>query len=109
MNTQKRGTIAFAVCGSFCTLDAALAAAETLTRQGWELLPIMSFAAGQDTRFGTGKHWKDRLEALTGHAVRDTLQAVEPWARSGWHGRWSSRPAPGPRWRGWRRAFRIHR
>lgn len=78
MNTQKRGTIAFAVCGSFCTLDAALAAAETLTRQGWELLPIMSFAAGQDTRFGTGKHWKDRLEALTGHAVRDTLQAVEP-------------------------------
>ena len=78
MNTQKRGTIAFAVCGSFCTLDAALAAAETLTRQGWELLPIMSFAAGQDTRFGTGKHWKDRLEALTGHTVRDTLQAVEP-------------------------------
>ena len=55
MNTQKRGTIAFAVCGSFCTLDAALAAAETLTRQGWELLPIMSFAAGQDTRFGTGR------------------------------------------------------
>ena len=45
MNTQKRGTIAFAVCGSFCTLDAALAAAETLNRQGWELLPIMSFAA----------------------------------------------------------------
>ena len=78
MRTQKKGRIAFAVCGSFCTLDAALAAAETLTRQGWELLPIMSFAAGQDTRFGTGKHWKDRLEALTGHAVRDTLQAVEP-------------------------------
>ena len=78
MIEKKRRCAAFAVCGSFCTLDAALAAAETLTRQGWELLPIMSFAAGQDTRFGTGKHWKDRLEALTGHAVRDTLQAVEP-------------------------------
>ena len=78
MNTERKGAIAFAVCGSFCTLDAALAAAETLAGQGWELLPIMSFAAGQDTRFGTGKHWKARLEALTGHPVLDTLQAVEP-------------------------------
>jgi len=38
----------------------------------------MSFAAGQDTRFGTGKYWKERLEALAGHPVLDTLQAVEP-------------------------------
>ena len=38
-----------------------------------------------------------------------TLYISYRWARSGWHGRWSSRPAPGPRWRGWRRAFRIHR
>ena len=79
---MMRGTrtrcAAFAVCGSFCTLDAALDAARALRGQGWELLPVMSFAAGQDTRFGTGQHWKDRLEALTGHAVRDTLQAVEP-------------------------------
>ena len=78
MSTQKRGSIAFAVCGSFCTLETALGAAQALTMQGWELLPIMSFAAQQDTRFGTGKFWKDRLEALTGHAVLDTLQAVEP-------------------------------
>ena len=55
MNTQKRGTIAFAVCGSFCTLDAALAAAQTLAGQGWELLPIMSFAAGQ--RFPGWMRW----------------------------------------------------
>ena len=61
-----------------CTLEAALAAAQQLTEQGWELLPIMSFAAKQDTRFGTGQFWQERLEALTGHAVLDTLQAVEP-------------------------------
>ena len=77
-DTQKKGRIAFAVCGSFCTLEAALAAAQQLTEQGWELLPIMSFAAKQDTRFGTGQFWQERLEALTGHAVLDTLQAVEP-------------------------------
>ena len=78
MTTEKKGCIAFAVCGSFCTLEAALAAAQALTRQGWELLPVMSFAAGQDTRFGTGNSWKERLETLAGHPVLDTLQAVEP-------------------------------
>ena len=71
MSTQKKGRIAFAVCGSFCTLEAALAAAQQLTEQGWELLPIMSFAAKQDTRFGTGQFWQERLEALTSHVVLD--------------------------------------
>ena len=33
MSTQKKGRIAFAVCGSFCTLEAALAAAQQLQRQ----------------------------------------------------------------------------
>ncbi len=78
MTTQKKGSIAFAVCGSFCTLETALKAAQRLTEQGWELLPVMSFAAQQDTRFGTGKFWKERLEAVAGHGVLDTLQAVEP-------------------------------
>ena len=73
MTTQKKGSAAFAVCGSFCTLETALEAARMLTLQGWDLLPIMSFAAGQDTRFGTGTFWKERLEALTGHPVLDTL------------------------------------
>lgn len=34
MITQNRGTIAFAVCGSFCTLEAALQSARALTAQG---------------------------------------------------------------------------
>ena len=59
MTTEKKGCLAFAVCGSFCTLEDALGAAQALTAQGWTLLPVMSFAAQQDTRFGT-------------------LQAVEP-------------------------------
>ena len=53
MKRQLRGTVAFAVCGSFCTLGAAVAQAEQLVRQGWELLPVMSYAAsGMNTRFG---------------------------------------------------------
>ena len=79
MNTQHRGRAAFAVCGSFCTLGAAAAKAEQLVRQGWELLPVMSFAASRlDTRFGRALEWKERLEQLTGHPVLDSLQAVEP-------------------------------
>ena len=42
MKRQLRGTVAFAVCGSFCTLGAAVAQAEQLVRQGWELLPKTS-------------------------------------------------------------------
>ena len=78
MNTP-RGRIAFAVCGSFCTLATATAQAGQLVGQGWELLPVMSFAAARlDTRFGTAAEWKARLEELTGNPVLDTLQAVEP-------------------------------
>ena len=78
MRGTRTRCAAFAVCGSFCTLDAALDAARALRGQGWELLPVMSFAAGQDTRFGRGMGWRQQLEGLTGHPVLDTLQAVEP-------------------------------
>ena len=78
MIEKKRRCAAFAVCGSFCTLEAALDAARALRGQGWELLPVMSFAAGQDTRFGRASGWRHQLEGLTGRPVLDTLQAVEP-------------------------------
>lgn len=79
MKRQLCGTVAFAVCGSFCTLGAAVAQVEQLVRQGWELLPVMSYAAsGLNTRFGRADEWKARLETLTGHRVLDTLQDVEP-------------------------------
>lgn len=78
MTRQKKGPVVFAVCGSFCTLSRGLEAAQELVEQGWELLPVMSFAARQDSRFGTGDHWRQRLEAVTGHPVLDSLQGVEP-------------------------------
>ena len=77
MNENKRA--AFAVCGSFCTLEPSLQQAARLRAMGWELLPVMSFAASRlDTRFGMAAEWKARLEELTGNPVLDTLQAVEP-------------------------------
>lgn len=78
MNEEKRRA-AFAVCGSFCTLETALRQAARLTAAGWELLPVMSFAVSRlDTRFGRAADWKRQLEKLTGNPVREDLQAVEP-------------------------------
>ncbi len=43
MDKMTRGRVAFAVCGSFCTLDAALVQAERLVQGGWQLIPVMSY------------------------------------------------------------------
>ena len=64
MIEKKRRCAAFAVCGSFCTLEAALDAARALRGQGWELLPVMSFAV----RFWTPcRRW-----SLSAHGIWPT-------------------------------------
>ena len=79
MNAEHKGTVAFALCGSFCTFEAAVPQAARLAAMGWQVLPIMSFAASAtDTRFGPAAEWKARLERAAGHLVLDTLAAVEP-------------------------------
>ena len=76
MNAERQKTVAFAVCGSFCTLGAAVPQAARLAAEGWRVLPVMSFAAaGTDTRFGSAAGWKARLAAAAGHEVLDTLAA----------------------------------
>ena len=86
-----------------CSLPRAL------TAQGWQLLPVMSFAARQDTRFGTGNYWKEQLEAAAGYPVLDTLQAVEPLGPRKMAQALVVAPAPGPRFPGWRRACPTRR
>ena len=72
-------TVVFAMCGSFCTFEAALPQVARLCARGWEVLPVLSAsAAALDTRFGTAAGLKARLEELTGHLPLETLQQVEP-------------------------------
>ena len=79
MNAEHKGTVAFALCGSFCTFEAAVPQAARLAALGWQVLPVMSFAAAStDTRFGPAAGWKARLEAAAGGPVLETLAAVEP-------------------------------
>ena len=79
MNANQMGTVAFALCGSFCTFGAAVPQAAKLAALGWQVIPVMSFtASGTDTRFGSAAGWKAKLEAAAGRPVLDTLTGVEP-------------------------------
>ena len=72
-------TVGFALCGSFCTFEKALAAIEKLVEDGYAVLPIMSFNAARiDTRFGTAESFRSRIRLLTGNDVIDTIEGAEP-------------------------------
>lgn len=78
-NKEAGRTIAFALCGSFCSFSAVLPQITALQQRGWSVLPILSAsAAGQDTRFGTAADLRETLYTMTGHRPLTTLQAVEP-------------------------------
>lgn len=71
--------VGFALCGSFCTLERAVAQMETLTAAGCEVIPIFSeTVAGADTRFGTAAAWRERVTVLCGRAPLCALTEVEP-------------------------------
>lgn len=76
---REEKTVAFALCGSFCSFDAVLPEITALCAAGWQVRPVMSFhAANTDTRFGTAAQWKDDIIAQTGHSIIETLPAAEP-------------------------------
>lgn len=40
MTTQSKRTVAFALCGSFCSFAAVLPQLRVLTARGWDVLPV---------------------------------------------------------------------
>ena len=88
MNQQEntrpgsRGTIAFAMCGSFCTFEAAVPQAARLVSAGWKVLPWYSPSMASSA-FGQAADWKEKLEEITGQPVRASLTAVEPLGPKG--------------------------
>ena len=72
-------TIGFAMCGSFCTFERALAALELLHESYPDIIPIMSTVSFEtDSRFGPSKQFQSRLEAICGHKILHTVDQVEP-------------------------------
>ena len=52
MTTQSKRTVAFALCGSFCSFAAVLPQLRVLTARGWDVLPILR--AGYPLRHSVG-------------------------------------------------------
>jgi dipicolinate synthase subunit B len=66
------------MCGSFCTLGAALGALRRLTAE-YDVTPIMSETAyGTDTRFGKAADFISEAEKLCGKSVIHTIAGAEP-------------------------------
>lgn len=69
----------FALTGSFCTHERVLSVMEAMQNTGFALTPILSFNAGRlDTRFGTAKALRERLEKICGCPPIDTIESAEP-------------------------------
>ena len=75
----KGKKIGFAVTGSFCTLNRALNAAQSLKKAGAELYPIFSDSVWQmNTKFGLAAEWEQRFSSLCGREVIETIVEAEP-------------------------------
>ena len=76
---MKKTTIGFAMTGSFCTFEKALAQMTALIKRGYDVLPVLSFNASQmDTRFMTAEHLKEKIREITGKNPIDSLVCAEP-------------------------------
>ena len=70
--------IGFAMCGSFCTYEAAFKAMEVLAKEN-TVFPIFSFSSQSvDSRFGTAAEHLQRAEAICGRKVITSIPEAEP-------------------------------
>lgn len=72
--------IAYAFCGSFCTLSHSLAALRRLRADGYDdILPIMSDTVYRtDTRFWRAEEFRATVEGLCGRPIIHTIVEAEP-------------------------------
>ena len=80
MTTElKNVKVGFCMTGSFCTFEKAFSAMQELRDAGCDILPIMSFNAGNtDTRFGTAQEHIRRAENICGKRVILSISDAEP-------------------------------
>lgn len=75
---DKKLTLGFAMCGSFCTLSQAVSKLCELT-DIYDVLPIMSeIAYVTDTRFGRAQDFISRVTEACGHDIIHTITGAEP-------------------------------
>ena len=71
--------IAYALCGSFCTVSRSIVVLKSLIECGEEILPVMSeILYTTDTRFAPAERVRSEIEALTGRGIVHTVKDAEP-------------------------------
>ncbi len=79
MELEKKLTVGFAMCGSFCTFKRVLKSVEKLAKK-YDIVPVMSSTAYHtDTRFGKAEDFVKELENISGKKVLHTVFEVEPF------------------------------
>ena len=76
---MSKTRVGFALTGSFCTFQKVFSVIKNLTDAGYDVTPILSYAAGsEDTRFYPAAAVWQTLEEITGRKPLSTLPEVEP-------------------------------
>lgn len=71
--------LGFAMCGSFCTIENALAELKNLIKLGYDVTPILSpIVYNTDTRFTRAAELIEEIETLTGKKIINSIEAAEP-------------------------------
>lgn len=76
---MKEYTIGYALCGSFCTFKNSISQMKKLIKNGFKVIPIMSFnAANTDTKFGKASDFKQEIEDICNRKIICTIPDAEP-------------------------------
>ena len=76
---MEKGTVGFALCGSFCTFKKVIPQMKKLVDEGYKVIPIMSHIAyNTDTRFGKAKEFVDEIEDICKEEIIHTITGAEP-------------------------------
>ncbi len=76
---MKEYTVGYALCGSFCTFRNSISQIKKLIKNGFKIIPIMSFnAASTDTKFGKSSDFKQEIEDICKTKIISTIPDAEP-------------------------------
>lgn len=74
----KNKTVGYAITASYCTFSKVPGCIESLTMAGADVIPIMSYNATKDSRFGKGTDFIEKIMDITGKDIISTIQEAEP-------------------------------
>ena len=75
--------IGYAMCGSFCTIEASLDQMRLLADSGCDIQPFMSETLyTTSTRFGSCEEIIKKVEQICGHKIIHTIPGAEPFGPS---------------------------